>query len=150
MKKLIAVFLAGLLLISCTVAASAKEPRDILISRTVEVLENGDSVVTELYENAIQPRTGKSGYKSYTHRNSGGTAIWKVTVTGTFTYNYGVSSTATGATATVNIYSGNAAFQSKNAWTSGNTAWASGTVVYDTVSTTRSVSISCDKYGNLY
>lgn len=150
MKKFISVVLASLLFISCTVFVSAKEPQDILVSRTVEVLENGDTIVTELYENAIQPRTGKSGHKDYTYRNSSGTAIWGVTVDGTFTYNYGVSSTATSATATVKIYSSNADFVSKNAYTSGNTATATGTVSYNASVMTRSVSVSCDKYGNLY
>lgn len=129
---------------------SAQEPKDVLISRTVEVLDNGDSIVIELYENAVQVRTGKSGYRTYTYRNSSGSAVWNLTVDGSFIYNYGVSSTATSATATVNIYNNNARFISKNAYTSGNTATATTTVAYNTVSTTRSVSVSCDIYGNLY
>ncbi len=150
MKRFISALLAIFLFISCTISISAKEPQDILVSRTVEVLENGDTIVTELYENAIQPRTGKSGHKTSTYQNAAGSNIWAITVNGTFSYTYGVSSTATGATATVHIYSDTAHFVSKNAYTSGNTATATGTVTYNSVTTTRSVSISCDIYGNLY
>lgn len=151
MKKYLSALLACLLVISCcTVSVSAEEQQDILLSRTVEVLDNGDMIVTELYQSAIQPRTGKSGHKDYIHRNANGTDIWSVTVYGTFTYNYGVSSEATGATATVNIFNRKAEFVSKNAYTSGNTATATATVRYDSMLTTRSVSVSCDKYGNLF
>lgn len=149
MKKVLSLLLVVSLLFGCfSISAFAAEPEDILLSRTVEVLDNGDTVVTELYENALQPRTGKTGHKTVTHYGSNGSAIWAVTVNGTFVYT-GVSSSATGSTATVNIYNSNAVYQSKNAWTSGNTAWASGTVKYDSVSATHNVNISCDKYGVL-
>lgn len=121
-----------------------------MLSKTVETLDNGDTIVTELYRSLVQPRSGASGHRTVTYRNSSGAAVWNVTVYGTFTYNYGVSSTATSATATVNIYNSNAKFISKNAYTSGNTATATATVTYSAMTTTRSVSVSCDKYGNLY
>ncbi len=151
MKKLLSILLIATLIVGCcSLSASAQEPQDILLSRTVEILDNGDSVVVELYKNAIQPRTGTSGHRTYTYYNSSGAQIWSVTVNGTFSYTYGVSSTATGASAVVNIYDSRASFQSKNAWTSGNTAWASGTVKYNGVQATRNAKISCDIYGNLY
>ncbi len=149
MKKCLA-FLAVAVLVACfcVFPVSAQGSQDVLVSRTEDVLDNGDSVVIELYESAAQLRTGKNGYKTLTYYNSGGSAIWAVN--GSFTYNYGVSSTATGASAVVEIFNSNATYISKNAYTSGNTATATGTVRYNTVSTTRSVSVSCDKYGNLY
>ncbi len=151
MKKCLA-FLAVAVLVACfcVFPVSAQGSQDVLVSRTEDVLDNGDSVVIELYESAAQPRTGKNGYKTLTYYNSGGSAIWAVTVNGSFTYNYGVSSTATGASAVVEIFNSNATYIRKSAYTSGNTATATGTVRYNTVSTTRSVSVSCDKYGNLY
>lgn len=150
MKKILTFLMTAVLLISAlSICVSAKEPEDILLSRTLETLENGDVVITELYENAVQPRTGKTGYKvgSYT---SGEKTIWNVRVDGSFTYTYGVSSQATAAKATVKIYDSNASYVSRSAYTSGNTATATGTVTYLHSTTTRSVSISCDKYGNLY
>lgn len=151
MKKFISIVLIFVIAVSCcSISVSAAENEDILLSRNVEVLANGDSITIELYKNAIQPRAGISGHRTFTYRNSAGTTIWNLTVNGTFLYNYGVSSTATDSSAVVNIYSNKADFISKNAYTSGNTAVATATVAYDTVSTTRSVSVSCDKYGNLY
>lgn len=150
MKKVISLILCCVLFLSLSsILAFAAEPEDILIKRSVELLDNGDFIVSEVYECAIQPRSGKSGYASATYKNANGTAIWKVTVDGSFTYD-GTTSSATSATATVSIYNTNAKFVSKNAYTSGNTAIATGTVKYDLVQTTRSASVSCDKNGNLY
>jgi len=151
MKKVISIlFVAMFIAGCCSLSVLAVEPQDILLSRTVETLDNGDSIIVELYENAMQPRTGKSGFRTYTYRNAAGSDIWAVTVNGTFSYTYGVSSTATSASATVEIFNRNASFVSKNAYTSGNTATATGTVFYNASVMTRSVSVSCDKYGNLY
>lgn len=149
MKKILSLILVLALFVSVlSLGVSAQEPKDILISRTEETLDNGDVVIIELYENAMQPRTGKNGYKVYTY-TSGGKTIWTLTVDGSFTYTYGVSSEATGAKATVRLYDSNAKYVSRNAYTSGNTATATGTVAYNGISVTRSVSISCDRYGNL-
>lgn len=151
MKKLLAMVLSVLLLISlCSTAAMAATREDTLLSRSEEILENGDYIVTELYKNAMQPRTGASGYSTSTYYNASGSAIWDVTVQGYFSYTYGVSSTATSATAYVNIYNSNASFVSKDAYTSGNTATATGTISYRSIPASRSVSVSCDKYGNIY
>lgn len=150
MKKVFSLLMTAVFLISVlSVCVSAKEAEDILLSRTVETLENGDVVTVELYESALQPRTWKTGYKVYTY-NSNGQAIWDLKVDGTFTYTYGVSSQATGAKATVRIYDSKASYVSKNAYTSGSTATATGTVTYMLSVITRSVSVSCDKYGNLF
>lgn len=78
------------------------------------------------------------------------TSFIPLPVNGSFTYNYGVSSQATSASATVQIFNNNATFVSKNAYTSGNTATATATVRYAAAITTKSTSVSCDKYGNLY
>lgn len=150
MKRIAFFLIACLVIFSlCSTSALATENNDVLVKRTVEVLDNGDSIVTEVYECAVQPRSGKTGYASATYWNSLGAAVWKVTVTGTFTYN-GTTSSATNATASVSIYNSNAKFVSKNAYTSGQKATATATVKYDTVQTTRSASVSCDKNGNLY
>lgn len=151
MKKLLAMVLSVLLLMGlCSTAALAATPEDTLLSRSEEILENGDYIVTELYKNAIQPRTGTSGYSTSTYYNASGNAIWDLTVQGYFSYTYGVSSTATSAEATVRIFNSNASFVSKNAYTSGNTATATGSITYRSIPASNSVSISCDKYGNLY
>ena len=150
MKKVVSIFLCLMLVILlCSTTAFAAETEDRLVSRTVEKLENGDCIVYEVYENYIQPLATKSGYKTATYQNSAGRAIWDVTVQGSFTYTYGVSSKATSASAIVNIYDSGVSFQSKNAYTAGNTAYATAVVSYQTFTTTLNVSISCDVYGNL-
>lgn len=149
MKKILSLLLVAVLLVSSlSIMAFAKGTEDTLLSRTVEVLDNGDTVITELYENAMQPRTGKKGHKVGTY-TSGGKEIWSVRVDGTFEYTYGVSSKATNATATVTIYEPNAAFVRKNSYVTTNKAIATAEVSYHGVSATRTVSISCDIYGNL-
>ncbi|MDE6837940.1 MAG: hypothetical protein K2P33_06045 [Acutalibacter sp.] len=150
MKRIAFFLIACLVIFSlCSTSALATENSDVLVKRTVEVLDNGDSIVTELYECEVQPRSGKTGYASATYLNALGSAVWKVTVTGTFTYN-GTTSSATNATTSVSIYNSNAKFVSKNASTSGNTATGTATVTYNASRTTRSASVSCDKNGNLY
>lgn len=119
------------------------------MKQTIEILENGDTITTEIYECAVQPRSGKNGYVTSTYVNATGTAIWKLTVTGSFTYN-GVSSSANSAEASVSIYNTKAKFVSKNAYINGATATGTATVTYNDSRTTRSASVSCDKNGNLY
>ena len=65
MKKCLA-FLAVAVLVACfcVFPVSAQGSQDVLVSRTEDVLDNGDSVVIELYESAAQLRTGKNGYKT--------------------------------------------------------------------------------------
>lgn len=151
MKKVMAVTLCLIMLFTLVSSpVSALEPEDILVKRAVEVLENGDTVQTEVYECAVQPRSGKSGYVTSTYVNAVGTTIWRLTVTGSFTYD-GVSSRATSAEATVYINNTtNAKFVSKNAYTSGASAIGTATVTYNASHTTRSATVSCDKNGNLY
>ncbi|MEY8312490.1 hypothetical protein AALA61_10975 [Oscillospiraceae bacterium 42-9] len=151
MKRIIAVLLCLIMFFALMVSpVSASEPKDMLVKRTIEILENGDVVTTEVYECAVQPRSGKNGYVTSTYVDATGRAIWMLTVTGSFTYN-GVSSRATSAEASVYINNTTKAkFVSKNAYTSGATATGTATVTYLDSRTTRSASVSCDKNGNLY
>lgn len=160
MKRVVSIFLAAILLIgSLASVVGASEAPTVANYSAIEYLENGDYIVTELVVDSSnassqgkvqETRATKTGYKTATYYNSAGTKIWSVTVTGTFSYTSGVSATATGSTATVNIFVTGATFKNKNAYTTGNTAIASGTVVYNGMSTSKSVSVSCDKYGNVY
>lgn len=150
MKKGISVLLCLILIFSVlSVSASAQEPEDILLSREVEVLENGDQVVTEIYLSAVQPMTGISGNAKRTYRTASGKEMWAVIVKGTFNFTFGVSSEATSAEAIVELYDDGCKFVSKNAYTSGNTATATGTVNYYGSISNGSVSLSCSIYGNL-
>lgn len=150
MKKVVSVFLCVLLLFSVlSVSASAQEPEDILVSRKVEVLENGDQIITEIYLNAVQPMTGISGHATRTYKDAFGTAMWAVVVNGTFNYTYGVSCEATYAGVVVPIYDSGCSVVSKNAYTHSNAATATCSVQYGHSVTNGSVTLYCDVYGNL-
>lgn len=160
MRRVVSILLAAILLIgSFASVVGASEAPTVTKYSTIEYLENGDYIVTELVIDSSdapfqvkeqESRATKQGSKTAYYYNSAGTKIWSVGVTGTFSYTYGVSATATSSSATVNIFVSGATFKNKNAYTIGNTAIASGIVAYNGVSTSKSVSVSCDKYGNVY
>ena len=156
MRKFISALLCVIVCISiCSFSASAEEVKNQLVSRSVEMLQDGDYIVKELYqtEQAILPMTeGReiSGRQTSTYYSSNGTAMWALSVEGTFIYINGVSSRAISAYASVEIFANNAKLVSKNATYSGNTTTATATVSYFGSSKTGSVSISCDIHGNLY
>lgn len=151
MRRAIFVLLSFVVSVLCltTPVAYAAEQDDILIKQSVEVLDDGGTITSSLYECAHQPRSGKMGYASATYKNALGTVMWKVTVTGTFTYD-GNTSSATNAEVSVSLYSNNVKFENKNAYTSGVSAIGTATVTYNGSRTTRSATVSCDKNGNLY
>lgn len=149
MKKVLTILVCIMMFVSLAIPASALSRTDKLISQSIEYLENGDYIVREVFEPLIQPRSSKTGSAIETYRNSSGAAIWTVKVTGTFTYT-GSTSSATGSSATVEVYNSNASFISKNASYSGNTARATGSVNYSGYTATRTAYVSCDKNGNLY
>lgn len=149
MKRFLAIVLTVLLTASALSMTAAAAPADKLISTSTEYLEDGSSIVTSVYESAIQPRTGKKGYKEAVYKAADGTKVFAVTVDGTFEYTYGVSSKATGAAAKVAIYSPKASYVSKNAYTSGASAIATGVVKYNENTVSKTVVLTCDRYGNL-
>ena len=150
MKKVVSVFLCALMLFCVlSVNVSAQEPGDVLLSREVEILGNGDKIITEVYLNAVQPMTGISGYKKSIYETASGKDMWAVIVNGTFNFTFGVSSEATSAEAIVELYDNGCTFISKNAYTHGNTATATASVQYGHSVTNGSVSLSCSIYGNL-
>ena len=151
MKKLISIFLCVVLAFSIlSVSVSAQESGDILLSQEVQILENGDMVTTEIYLNTAQPLTGISAHKDSTYSTASGKKMWALRVYGTFTYTYGVSSSATAAAAEIIIYDSGCKEVSKNAYTHGNTATATGSAQYGGAVTNWHVDLSCDIYGNLY
>ena len=87
-----------------------------------------------------------------TYRDSDGDLEWKYTLTGTFSYTYGVSSTCTSATYSQNIYQGSWEFSDGAATASGNQAHGTGTykqkLLFITIRTVNvNLLLTCDKYG---
>ena len=112
------------------------------------------------------PRVTESAYTTYstaktvtcdkdaTYRDSDGNLEWIYTLTGTFSYTYGVSSTCTKASYTQTIYDDSWSFSDGSATRSGNKAIGKGTftgkILFITFKTCNvDISLTCDKYGNV-
>lgn len=154
MKKFIILLLAITLSFYCPLPASAATSTDTTI---VETFEDGSYIET-IIEEVVVPSTRSStstisGKKTSTYRNSSGTALWSISVTGTFTYN-GSSASCTKSTVSTSSYSSNWKVSSSSASKSGATAKATATFkqykdgIYIT-STTQSVTLTCSKTGTL-
>lgn len=149
MKRFISVILIVALLISCfsfTVSAKENTPEPKV---TFEYFEDGSYEVTVLEESNSLARTGKSGKKTKTYYTASDEPVYSVTLTGTFSYNYGTSATATGASTTVTLHKSAATYVTKTATYRNATAYGSGTVSYLGITRVSSVNITCDIYGNL-
>ena len=150
MKRLVLVAMTLFLLIPCLSIP-------ILGAETVEetritYMEDGSYLVETVQIVDSRASGSKTGTKTKTYYESDGTASWKATLTGKFTYD-GTSATCTVSTVSVTIYDANWYTVSKSATKSGNTASASVTMGYKTMGITTnkvtiSVSLSCDKDGN--
>ena len=98
MKKILSLLLCcSLLFAVATLPASAKAVPETPETRTVEYLPDGSYFVTELTRENSLLRSSQGGSKTSTYYNSNDVAIFAVTVHGSFTYSYGVSSSATSA-----------------------------------------------------
>jgi hypothetical protein len=157
MKKIVAqsfTVLLCLLTLLCPASATdtSNTPEYTLVSsHQIELLDGGYFIETiEVAESSITTRatTSTSGKKTRVRYTASGSAVYSVEVTGKFNYT-GSTSSATYAAATVYTYDTNASYVSKYASYSGNTAYATGTVKYLTTTESQTVSLSCDKNGNL-
>lgn len=95
-----------------------------------------------------------TGSRQQSFYDSNNVLLWRVTLTGSFTYN-GSSAYCTKATSVTDVFSGNWSESSNNTYPSGNTAIANVTVVrkflFIAVETQNVVlTMNCDRYGNLY
>lgn len=131
---------------SVSAYAYAEEPE--FVRQTVEYLDDGSYYVETVHESNSLARTGKSGTKTAQYHSASGSLIYAVTVNGTFIYN-GYGSSATSASATVSIYASNTSFNGKDAYTSGASAVATGSVISSGITLRKTVTLTCDKNGNL-
>lgn len=153
MKKL-KIFLLTLALIFSVNIPTQAQSVEIPFSE-IEYLENGDYIETTI---TILPSSRKSstctGRKTTNYKNSAGTTLWSVTVRASFSYVTGKSSKCTSASGYSTSKSSSWKVSSATTSKSGNsaTATATGTQYRNSKpvgSITRSVTLSCDTYGNL-
>ena len=165
MKRWISLICTILLFVGCFVIVPRVNAAEyerfgelILVSETVEYLEDGSSIITSVYEELVTTRRNlydKAGSKVYRYRNADGEVLWTLTVSGEFRVIEGASVTCTSASCSTAIYNDNWNCTRKSASPSGNQAVANGVfemrVLGIVISTENvNVTLSCDPYGNLY
>jgi len=120
-----------------------------------ETFDDGSYIEIIIDEGNTSARTSITKKKTATYKGSDGTALWSVTVTGTFNYN-GTTSSCTSSSVETKSYVSNWKLSNKKASKSGATASASvtaklyhsnGTTVLRTINKT--VKLTCDKNGKL-
>ena len=165
MKRWISLICSILLFVGCFVIVPRVNAAEyerfgelILVSETVEYLEDGSSIITSVYEELVTTRRNlydKAGSKVYRYRNADGEVLWTLTVSGEFRVIEAASVTCTSASCSTAIYNDAWSCTRKSASPSGNQAVANGvfemTVLGIVISTENvNVTLSCDPYGNLY
>lgn len=146
MKRTLIVLLC-LILFAQPLVAMAEDTPEIRTSR--EYLADGSYFETTLTVADTRTVYTRTGSKSTTYYTSDNVAIWKLSLTGTFSINYGVSATATDAQANVTIYKSGASMEICDAYTSGSAAFGYAAVRYKNTYTEKEISLNCDKYGNI-
>lgn len=153
MKKLTALFLTALCCFSLfagSVSAVDVENDTVIVKTDRIDLPDGGYIIEEVTQTPSLTRAtySTSGTKTSTRYTASGQAVFAVKVNGSFKYT-GSSSWATSASATVSIYDSNASYVSKSASYSSNYATATGKVTYLGTPISRTVTLYCDKNGNL-
>lgn len=115
--------------------------------------EDGSYMTAEVITKGTRASGSVSGSKPYTYYRSDGSAQWKATISGSFTYT-GSSAICTSSSVDVTIYDSSWYTISKSSSKSGNTASASVTMgeKLGGVTVTKvpaNLSLSCDKNDNL-
>lgn len=149
MKKVLSILFAALFLLVLIPSAPVKAET----TTDVVYFEDGSYVVTVLQEYSTRSSNQKTASKSSTLYDPNGGSVATLTVRGTFRYD-GTTATCTASTYTHQIHNSSWSLSSGSASKSGNTATAKGTFArkvlgITTDSKTLTVSLSCDKNGNL-
>ena len=152
--KLISIILTVVVLI-CNLGITVFADNEVCTSEVIEFFDDGSYAVITITETSNNTKaTTKTGSKKYTYKNSEGDTQWEYIVTGTFSYNYGVSSTCTNVSDSYSIVNDNWHMYSHSCYKSGNTAYGNVTMKYkvfgfttDTVKA--SPTLTCNIYGVL-
>lgn len=158
MKKFLSILISLFLLLSFFVfpasavatsdAGIAIEQDQIVVSRTVEQLGDGCYFIETIYvPNAQLYSSTKTGTKT-AECVYYGTTIFTISVTGVFTYD-GSTSDATSASGKIAAYVENVTLNSRRAYTSGSSAIATCSISYNGSTIQKTVTLTCDKNGNL-
>lgn len=145
---LICILLIGSTLILPATATEVIPNDDIVLSRTIDNLGNDCYYIETIYVPSIQSYGNtKTGTKVAEYIASG-TTIFTISVTGIFTYD-GSTSQATSASGSISAHVDGVTLNSRRAYTSGASACAYGSVTYNGATLQKTVTLTCDKNGNL-
>ena len=147
MKRLLSILLAAVAVI-CLLPMQA-----MAVDKEVTYYPDGSYTTTEVIQAGSRASGGTTGSKVKKHYNSNGSLMWKVTLTGSFTYT-GSSATCTSSSISTTVYDSTWSTGSKSASKSGSTAKGSATMnrkVNGTTvtSTTANLSLTCSADGKL-
>ncbi|MCD7892874.1 MAG: hypothetical protein LUG60_04145 [Erysipelotrichaceae bacterium] len=149
MKKIIAILLSTMfMLLSISTPVMAKD-----FGVTIEYLDNGMIVETQITESNYYSTTTKTGSKVRKYKDSDGNVLFTVKVSGTFKYD-GSTCTCTKSSVTTSVVNSNWKITDSSASKSGSTATATATakrymlgVVVETQSVT--IKLKCSASGSL-
>ncbi len=153
MKRIFTLVLATAILGSLIFCAPVSAVENEKITTTeVEYLENGDYIETTIEtQNTTRAAGTVTGSKTKSYKDSDGTVLWKVKVTGTFAYT-GKTSLCSTVSHTATSNSSSWTIKSSSSSKSGNVATATAKAVNTsstTITNTLTVKLTCDADGNL-
>ena len=169
-KVLTSILLAITMLFATVLPAFAAEPE--IVTQPTSIQESYDGTTTVYYDDGstitISPVYAVKEYESISHatskttsgsrdvygKDSSGNLEWKYTLSASFSYVPGVSSSCTSASYSNSTYDNSWSFSNGSAKKSGSTAYGNGKYVKYILSVAVStynidISISCDVNGNL-
>lgn len=147
--RICALVLVSVLLIPIQVFATVERNS----STEIVYMDDGSYYVIVIEESRTRATYSKTGSKHYTYYSSENVAQWKVTLTGTYTYN-GSTSSCTAASASATIYKSTWSVASKSATRSGSTATGNFVIklsllLGQSTNVPVTLTLACDKNGNL-
>lgn len=149
MKRAVSILMLVFFLFGALPMAGAAEA----VSEERIELGDGYYLIAETFQSGVRASKSVSGSKPYTCYDGAGTALWKVTLYGTFTYT-GSSATCTASSISTTVYDSTWSTSSKSASKSGSRATGSATMKQTKNGLTAksvpvSLSLSCSASGTL-
>lgn len=152
MRRFLSMFLATVSILSLLTVPSAFAQESEANVEQIVRYDDGSCLVISI--ESVPTRASKiTKSKVYTYRDENGNTDWKITLTGSFTYD-GTSATCTSSNCTVTIYDTGWYVISKSSSKSGNTAYGTATLGLKVLGVTirqetYNLTLTCDKNGNV-
>ena len=152
MKKIISLSLSVLFIFMLSYTAFAAQQNEI-VKRETYSLHDGNYVVIEtaVFDEVEQynlERSNRSAEKKYTYNSPSGGTLWTFTLRATFSYN-GRTSSVVGSSTSYSIKHRDWSCDDHYAEDSGNTAYGYGSFSSPVDSKDVTLSLTCDKNGNI-